>query len=115
MTCTTFLNDSELNLPFPYPEVQNVLDDVRKVTKLDWQIVPLTLTKKTWYGKVTHETFYGLYVYVGGVVPWQRINFFNSKSDSSISFYVTIEEITAYLMGTLNGAEFFVMCMENKP
>lgn len=102
MTCTTFLHDSELNQKTPYSDVNKLLQSVREITKQDWQIVPINITTKKWY-KTTHETFLGLYVYVGGIDPWQQINFFSRRSHSSINLYVTIEEIASFLKGIENG------------
>lgn len=99
---TTFLHDSEKNQKTNYPEVNKLLDEVRELTGADWQLVPINITTKKWY-KTTHETFWGLYVYVGGVGPYQQINFFNAKSKSSINVYVPIENIADYLMGITAG------------
>jgi hypothetical protein len=99
---TTFLYDSEKNQKTNYPEVNQLLDKVRHLTGEDWQLVPINITTKKWY-KTTHETFWGLYVYVGGVGPYQQINFFNCKSNSSINIYVPIGYVANYLMGIVAG------------
>lgn len=103
MTCTTFLHAGELNQPLPDPDLQDVLDSVRKLTKQDWQVVPITLTHRKWF-KTTTETRYGVYVYVGGMGPWQQINFFREGSESSINLYVSLDVVAAYFFGMLNGA-----------
>jgi len=98
MTCTTFLHNGELNQPLPNTEVQEFLDIARAQTGKDWQVVPITISSRKWF-KTTYSTLYGVYVYVGGMGPWQQINFFNEGSGSSINLYVPIETVGAFFMG----------------
>lgn len=102
MTCTTFLHSSELNRPLPDAEVQQILDEVRKLSGQDWQVVPLPERRVGIFRRKT-ETYYGVYVYVGGMGPWQQINFWNPDSRSSINLYVPLETVAAYLLGVLAG------------
>lgn len=100
MTCTTFLHDGELNQPLPDQECQLILEEARKRTGKDWQVVPLYVTRRKWLKKQT-KTLYGVYVYVGGVGPWQQINFYCENVRSSINLYVPLEVVAAYLLGML--------------
>jgi uncharacterized membrane protein YsdA (DUF1294 family) len=100
MTCTTFLYQSELNIPLPDPECQQILEESRKHTGLDWQVIPIQTRERRWF-KVREETLYGLFVYVGGVGPWQQINFYREGTRTSINVYVPLETVMAYLIGTL--------------
>jgi hypothetical protein len=104
MTCTTFLYDCELNVPLPNAECQKILDEVRKKTGNDWQVVELSTAPLTWIDRLLGREktpLYGLYVYVGGMGPWQQINFFRIDSKTSINLYVPLELIVAYLIGKL--------------
>jgi hypothetical protein len=103
MTCTTFLHDGELNQPLPDAEVQHFLDAVRKLSGENWQVVPLHLTRHRWLRKPVTETLYGLYVYIGGVGPWQQINLYREGSASSINLYATLDVVAAYLLGMYGG------------
>ncbi len=110
MTCTTFLHDSELNQPLPDRELQNLLDEIRTQTAQNWQVVHHPqLTPNKWLSRFRSpsEPLYGLYLYVGGCGPWQQINFFDNKSNSSINLYVPLAQIAAYLMGIASGLYFY--------
>jgi hypothetical protein len=98
VTCTTFLHDGELNQKLPNAELQLALDYVREKSGENWQVVPLRVARRRWLRKQT-ETFYGLYVYVGGVGPWQQINFYRDGEVSSLNLYVPLEIVAAYLYG----------------
>ena len=102
MSCTTFLHDCELNQPLPDAEVQAVLDEVRKLSGEDWQVVALPPPRKRWFEK-QRPTMYGVYVYVGGIGPWQQINFWREGSKWSINLYMPLETVSAYLLGMLGG------------
>lgn len=98
MPCTTILYDSQLNVPLQHKEIQELLDDVRQFTGKNWQVVPHTVTLGKWPFD-RKETWYGLYLHVGGICPWQQINFYRDGSDD-LNFTVPLELIAAYLMGT---------------
>ena len=98
MTCTTFLHASELNQKLPDADLQKLLEEVRDLTGKDWQIVPNQAVTGRWpFKKLT--TSYGVYVYVGGIGPWQQINFYTEHSGSSINLYVSLDLVAAYLFG----------------
>lgn len=104
MTCTTFLHDGELNQPLPDPEAQSLLDEVRKLSGENWQVVPLPPRRSGLFRRKV-PTYYGIYVYVGGMGPWQQINFWSGSADtrSSINLYQPLDVIAAYLLGMLGG------------
>lgn len=102
MTCTTFLHDGELNQPLPDAEVQAVLDEVRKLSGEDWQVVPLPPRRAGLFRR-KQPTYYGVYVYVGGAGPWQQINFWSADVSWSINLYQPLEIVAAYLIGMLGG------------
>jgi len=106
MTCTTFLHDGELNQPLPNAELQKILEEVRERTGKNWQVVPIQTTSGRWPYK-KNKTLYGVYVYVGGMGPWQQINFYAEGSDSSINLYVTLDLVAAYLFGIHAGTAKF--------
>ena len=100
MACTTFLHDGELNQKLPDPEVQYIFEEAKKHSGKDWQVVPLHVHRRKWFKKQT-ETYYGVYVYVGGIGPWQQINFYREDSRSSLNLYVPLEVVAAYFLGML--------------
>lgn len=102
MTCTTFLHDGELNQPLPDAEVQAILDEVRKLSGENWQVVPLPPRRAGLFRKL-QPTQYGVYVYVGGIGPWQQINFWGANTSWSINLYQPLEVVAAYLLGMLGG------------
>ena len=61
MTCTTFLHDGELNQPLPDAEVQAILDEVRKLSCENWQVVPLQPRRAGLFRRL-QPTYYGVYV-----------------------------------------------------
>ena len=104
MVCTTFLHSGELNQKLPNAEAQLLLETARKETGKDWQVVAFPSTKKKWFSsKVT--TYYGVYVHVGGVGPWQQINFYVEGNKSSFGCYVSLETVCAYFQGILSGTQ----------
>jgi len=102
MTCTTFLHDGELNQPLPDAGVQAILDEVRKVSGQNWQVVPLPMRRTGWFRR-KQPAFYGVYVCVGGIGPWQQINFWSADVKWSINLYQPLEVVAAYLLGMLGG------------
>jgi hypothetical protein len=108
MCITTFLADWELNQPLHSKLLTVLLNEVRTKTERNWQIVERTVYVRPhwWSRKVTKEYLYELYLEVGGVGPYQQINFYRSGAYSSINIAVEIEIIAAYLYGVLErGAE----------
>lgn len=105
MTCTTFLYESDINNILADKEVQALLDEVRKKTGKDWQVVKHQYSiKKNWFLPTKTIERYGVYVFVGGFGPWQQINFY-STDECSMSFYVTLDVVANYLMGILVGLD----------
>lgn len=104
MVCTTFLHDGELNQPLPDQECQHILDCARKQTGRDWQVVPLRVVRRRWFRKET-TTLWGVYLHVGGIGPWQQINFYREHVRSSINLYVPMEVVAAYFLGMLAAAQ----------
>ena len=102
---TTFLHDGELNQVLPDPNVQTLLDEVRKLTGEDWQIVKHVIEYRKWF-KTTYVDSYGLYLYVGGMGPWQQINFYSSPEEFSINTHVSLGTISNFLMGICNGFHY---------
>lgn len=101
---TTFLDDRELNIPLEDDRVNKILEEVRVASKQDWQIVKYRVwTKKRLFRKRAEIVYYGLYLYVGGIGPWQQINFYRSDTDTSINPCVSLDLIVAFLLGYLAG------------
>ena len=99
---TTILYDYEMNVPLQNGELQRTLDFIRAKSNMNWQVVAreLLVKKKAWqfFRKHRKKTMYEVYVEVGGVLPWQLLNFMNGT-------YLTEPELGAYLMGLKNGWE----------
>lgn len=108
MPSLTCLHNNELNIPLPDPECQAILDSVRKLTGLDWQVVPVKAIRKSgWFGlRRSTITLYGVYVFVGGFPPWQQINFYIEGAHSSINIHVSLDLVVAYLLG-VSAAELY--------
>lgn len=107
MSAHIFLSQAELNIPLPDPDLQKLLEEVRKITAEDWQVVEHRLkTQRTWlFGKTKTVSMWSLYVYVGGFGPWQVINFYREGSETSINHLVPLDMIVSYLYGILSGHE----------
>lgn len=107
MTATTFLHDGELNIPTSNKVINDLLKEVREATGQDWQILELKLyPKKKWFQRPSDRApklFYEVYLYVGGMGPWQQINFYREGTDWSINLVNTSELVVAYLYGILAG------------
>lgn len=99
MPVTTFLHQCELNQSLRDPELQQLLDEARKHTGKDWQVAPLQMPPRKWW-QSKREQLYGVYVYIGGIGPWQQINFYADRTHS-FGLYVPSEVVAAYLMGML--------------
>jgi hypothetical protein len=99
---TTCLHDWELNVPLKNNELQKLLEEVRIVTKTDWQVTSITITNKRWFRKPTTKTLYSIYYPVRGCMPWQMINMYGENGRMCLRFSEHI--LAAYLMGLLNGA-----------
>ena len=99
---TTSLHSGELNIPLRNKDLQALLDDVREVTKTDWQVTEKTHTVKRWLRKPVTMTNYSLYCPVKGCMPWQMVNMY--KRDGGMSLLFPEEVLAAYLMGLLDGA-----------
>jgi len=103
---TTFLYDGELNVPTSNSVINEMLSEVRAKTGKDWQVIERTHTKKYAFQpwkKPKKISLYELYIYVGGVGPWQQINFYRDNSDSSINISNDAELVVAFFFGILCG------------
>jgi len=99
---TTCLHAGEQNVPLQNKELQSLLEEVRVVTKTDWQVTERTHTTKRWFRKPVTVTLYSVYYPCGGCMPWQMINLYRPNGKMSLLF--PDEILAAYLMGLLNGA-----------
>lgn len=109
MMCT-ILQDSEKNIPTSNEDLNEALERVRKCTGEDWQLIERKITKKKWwFSKPRVQYSYALHVFVGGIFPYQTINFYRNlerdRKDFALTMggYVSAETIMAYLYGTING------------
>ena len=107
MPITTFLHNSELNVPTTNKDLNEILTEVRIVTGQNWQVIERLVHKARpwwafWRANKIHKS-YSVYVFVGGVGPWQEINFYRDDASSSINIDVTAELVIAYLYGMLSG------------
>jgi hypothetical protein len=103
---TAFLGDNEIGQIVPDKEVQACLEEVRRRTGKNWQVVRHTYRKRQGWFRSTEVTVWELYLYVGGVGPWQVINFRNPDPEgSSIYHAVDLGFIAAYLYGILVGLD----------
>lgn len=109
MPCTTFLHDGELNQPTSNEMINELLQYARQETGADWQIIERTVTPRVpFWRKAKEVKVYEVYKYVGGMGPWQCINFCveNSETESmSGMFGVSAHIVINYLYGMLAGAQ----------
>ncbi len=108
MPCTTFLHDCELNVKTSSHEINILLSKVREETGEDWQVIERQIIKHSfWKGDTTIKTF-SVYKYVGGMGPWQCINFCTSDSHKeSLAGITGVDECTVvnYFYGILAGTQ----------
>lgn len=105
MPVSTFLHDSELNRPLPDAEVQQDLDEVRRVTGRDWQIVNHPRYEPQWFRRARIVNQWSLYLYVGGFGPWQDIRCAAGPD---------LGRIHAYLLGFLGGSDAIARAALNR-
>jgi hypothetical protein len=104
---TTFLHDGELNVPTSNSTLNEVLAQVREADpSANWQVIERVTEKRYWSGlwfEVEQRRSYELYLYVGGIGPWQQINFYRENSSSSINTSNSADLVVAFLLGILAG------------
>ena len=72
MTCTTILHDWELNVPTSDDELNNILEEARRLTGRNWQVIEtVRTTGALWWKEKVYG--YSVYVEVPGVFNWQQI------------------------------------------
>lgn len=107
MTCTTFLHDGELNVPTSNNELNSILKEIRQKSGEDWQIIErsVEIHEPFWkfWKPVKWRKSYELYKFVGGIGPWQQINFYRDNTDWSINLSNPAELVMAFLYGMLAG------------
>jgi hypothetical protein len=104
MCITTFLHDSELNVPTSNIELNKVLKELRTASKEDWQLIERHHCVRGFFGRTKKSyNIYELYVFVGGCGPWQLINFYSEGSDTSINTSNSADKIMAFMLGYLGG------------
>lgn len=105
MTCTTFLHSWELNVPTTNDVINSLLAEIREETGRDYQVIEREYHHaKRWWKKVQPPSkFYELYAYVGGMGPWQAINFYREKSATSINLRCDADMLVAHFYGILTG------------
>lgn len=103
MCITTFLHDSELNVPTSNEELNKLLKTVREETKEDWQVIERSYVQRKIFKKPVTVKYYELYKFVGGCGPWQLINFYRSDSGTSINTGNSVEMVVAFLLGIRSG------------
>lgn len=101
MPMTTFLYDSDLNVPTSNKELNEMLKEIRSVTGENWQIIERE--KRRLFRRLVKV--YELYVEVGGIGPFQVINFYRENTGTSINESNSTELVMAYLTGILAGIQ----------
>lgn len=104
---TTFLHDGELNVPTSNSTLNEVLAQVREADpSANWQVIERVTEKRCrrglWF-EMKQRRSYELYIYVGGMGPWQLINFYQENSGSSINVGNSADLVVAFLLGILAG------------
>lgn len=94
MPITTFLHDAELNQPTGDDELDELLDEARRLSGRNYQVVTRRAVERHGFLglRSRNVTRTSLYLEVGGVGPWQWL-----------SSTQTVETVRAYLLGLING------------
>jgi heat shock protein HslJ len=99
---TTWIQDSQLNIPTTDKHIDELLEKVREQTHEDWQIDVVKIKKKRTFWSKPSEPLYEIYFGIGGS-QYQMINFYVGNSQTSINTVVTKDLVMAYLYGILAG------------
>jgi hypothetical protein len=106
MPITTFLHDGELNIPTRSELLNDLLKEVRTKTGEDWQVierkVEVHIPAILFWKPRKYAYLYEVYVYVGGVGPWQVINAYRDR-EHSINTSNSLELVVNYFYGMLAG------------
>lgn len=102
MPCTTYLHESELNVPTSNKEINDLLKELRTATAEDWQITE-KIQKARIFSRSTKR--YEIFKYVGGMGPYQIMNFYKEDAESSINFGISADTLMAYMLGILVGMD----------
>lgn len=94
MVATTTLMDYELNQSSSDSEIDRVLEEARRVSGKDWQVVVTVHNDKRLFTKDRVFKTWMLCVHIGGCLPWQVITCANDR-----------DTIFAYLAGVVSGAQ----------
>lgn len=92
MVCTTAIEDWEQNVPTKDEDLNELIQEVREVSGKNWQVVERKRTKKRWFRKDKTYYWYGLYLEIGGFLPFQVLTCVH-----------TARECKCYLYGLLSG------------
>jgi hypothetical protein len=103
MCITTFLHDSELNVPTSNEELNKILKTVRDETKEDWQVIERSYVQRKIFKKPVVVKYFELYKWIGGFGPWQLINFYRANSETSINTENSADVVVSFLMGIRSG------------
>lgn len=90
----TSISECRLNKPTRDAQLNQLLAEVREATQENWQVVEYQGVRDGMLWGLFSEiyTYYGLYVEVGGILPYQELSCVN-----------TAKEVIAYLCGVLTG------------
>lgn len=92
MVCTTTLANWEIDVPTGDVDIDEALDEARKLTGKDLQVVVTKNEDRRVFARNRVWDSWQLYVKVEGIFPWQVMMCANSR-----------ETIFSYLCGMVNG------------
>lgn len=91
MVMCTGINPALLDKPTQDKELNEILKQVKDITKYNFQVIERIYTVRHWLKKNEKKYNYELLVEVGGILPFQII-----------TCAKTLSEIKCYLLGILN-------------
>lgn len=93
MVATTTLMDHELNKSTHDPEVDRLIEEARRVSGKNWQVIVTKHRDERFFAPTRISKNWQLCVYIGGCLPWQVITCAKDR-----------DTVFAYLAGVIAGS-----------
>lgn len=104
MCIFTYLSDSEINKSTSNEEINELMVEVRRITREDFQVIEREFETKSWFQPKKIKKYELLVKSCMG--DYQVINFYREHSNSSIGIMNEADLVIAFLQGVLAGAHY---------